>query len=399
MASVHLARVDDPDGFDGVVAIKTIHEHLAQHSEFVDMFLDEARLVSLLDHPNVCRVYDSGEQDGTYWLAMEYLIGEALDEVVEAVIARRHRDELRRLPYYAAAIAANACDGLHAAHELRDRDGTWLKVIHRDVSPQNLFLTYDGSVKIVDFGLAKAARRISQTTAGTVKGKLAYLAPETILRRPLDRRVDVWAMGVCLWEMLTLQRLFKRETDLETVMAVRDAPIPPPSKHAWWVPPEIDDIVLRALSRDPEQRYATARDMARDLRSFLIESRFIVDKSELARWMAEMFGQRRRYRLRLIEEAVGEPLFDDHVEAMSYTSPPVDAVRSTRPSAIPRLRASADDLAYQRPRRRRRWPAGLALAAAALIAAFTVWPVVQSKASGGPSVEPAATEIADAAGR
>lgn len=370
MATVYIARVEHPDGFGGVVALKTIHEHLAAHWELVDMFLDEANLASLIDHPNVCRVHDIGAQDGTYFLAMEYLLGESLADVIGALHRRRDAYLLEQLPYFAAAIIAQACDGLHAAHELRDRDGAWLGVVHRDVSPSNLFVGYDGRVKVVDFGLAKAARRLSQTRAGTVKGKLAYLAPESIRGATPDRRVDVWAAGVCLWELLTLERLFHRATDLETVVAVRDETPPPARSVAWWVPPQLDAIVLRALSRDPRQRFDTAQDMSRALRAFLFQSGVNVGSRDLAAWMADLFGEQRTHRLRTLEAALGEPLFEagDAAEPRADTSGPSLLGRDDETPVRPQLRIAPEDLAPEHRRRRRRGPGMLAWVAVILLA-------------------------------
>ena len=365
MAAVHLARVADPDGYGGVIALKTIHPHLAAHGEFIDMFLDEARIASTITHPNVCRVNDFGEQDGVYFLAMEYLVGEPLDEVIAALALTADRAQLELLPYHAAAIVMQLCEGLHAAHELRDRDGVWLRVVHRDVSPQNVFIGYDGNVKIVDFGLAKAARRITQTKIGTIKGKLAYVAPEMLKRAPIDRRVDVWAAGVCLWELLTGQRLFKRPTDIETLVAVREAPIPPPSTVAWWVPPALDAIVMQALERNPDHRYPSARHLGRDLGKLLVDQRCFVEREDLAGFMTNLFGEaRRQQHIALIEHAIGEPLFDD------TTEPAIDDELPSRPVvAVPKLRVAASDLEYRKPRKRGRWKGALALVAAAAIAA------------------------------
>lgn len=390
MASVHIARVEAPHGFGGVVALKTIHPHLAHHREFVDMFLDEARIASLIDHPHVCRVHDFGEERGVFYLAMEYLLGETLGDVIDRVHRRQDAYELEELPYYAAAVLAQALDGLHAAHELCDRDGAWLRVVHRDVSPQNLFVGYDGRVKVVDFGLAKAARRVSQTQVGTVKGKLAYLAPESIKGHVPDRRVDVWAAGVCLWEMLTLERLFHRPTDLETVVAVRDQAAPPARSVAWWVPPQLDAIVLRALARDPEERFATARDMARALRAFLIQSGSGMGSREIARWMTDLFEDRRERRLRVLEEVVGEPLFEDEPDSsgpnlVQRVSDGVDWAAQHEVvdphgeddegpdeelvmTRVAPLRVSVEDLAPQRRAAERRWPAVLAFLTLLIVA-------------------------------
>ena len=195
MASVYLARVRGPAGFNKWLAIKRIHPHLAKDPRFVEMFLDEARIAAAVHHPNVAHVFDLGDDAGERFLAMEYLHGEHLGTV--AVRAVRERGRLE--PELAARIIASAADGLHHAHEARDAEGRHLGLVHRDVSPQNIFVTYDGSVKLTDFGIAKAAGRLTHTQTGGTKGKVSYMAPEQALGHAVDRRTDVWALGVVLW--------------------------------------------------------------------------------------------------------------------------------------------------------------------------------------------------------
>ncbi|HEY8428104.1 MAG TPA: serine/threonine-protein kinase, partial [Sandaracinaceae bacterium] len=179
MATVYLARMELAAGLDRLVALKTIHPHLAREKAFIDMFLDEARIASLISHPNVCAVHDFGEVSGVYYLAMEHLIGEPLFDVINRLVDRF--DEVRDvLPYIAARVIADGCEGLQAAHTARGPDGRRLEIVHRDVSPQNLFVTYDGAVKVVDFGCAKAAQRIAHTSTGVMKGKVGYAAPEQL---------------------------------------------------------------------------------------------------------------------------------------------------------------------------------------------------------------------------
>lgn len=269
MATVYLARTEHTSGFEKLVALKVIHEHLAEDEAFVHMFLDEARIAAGIDHPNVCTVFDFGEQDGVHYLAMEFLLGEPIKRVLRAVARRKDREEIRQLPYYIARLIAEACEGLHAAHELHGPRGEPLHVVHRDVSPENIVVTYDGGVKIVDFGVAKAAERIHETKVAKIKGKFAYIAPEQLRNEGVDRRSDVWGLGVCLWEALTLRRLFRRDSDASTLSAVLFDDIPAPSAVSPWVPVELDAIVLRALTRDREGRYRTARAMGQDLRRFL----------------------------------------------------------------------------------------------------------------------------------
>ncbi|MBK7584896.1 MAG: serine/threonine protein kinase [Myxococcales bacterium] len=177
MASVHLARADGPGGFQKWVAIKRIHRHLAEDEQFIRMFLDEARIAARISHPNVAQVFDLGKQGDTYWIAMEYLHGEPMREIMRAV---EEGGAPTMGPQLAAKITADAAEGLHAAHELRDKDGKLLNLVHRDVTPHNLFLTYDGAVKVVDFGIAKVMGRLSIICVGTLKGKLAYMSFEQV---------------------------------------------------------------------------------------------------------------------------------------------------------------------------------------------------------------------------
>jgi eukaryotic-like serine/threonine-protein kinase len=308
MATVYLARIEGAAGFEKLVALKTIHKHLARESTFVEMFLDEARIASKINHPNVCTVFDFGAEDNTYYLAMEYLVGEPLIRIVNAIVSGRRTEDLGTLPYYAARIIADAAEGLHAAHELHAPDGSSLGIVHRDVSPQNLFITYDGAVKVVDFGCAKAIERVSQTDAGTLKGKVSYAAPEQIKTLPVDRRADVWSLGVCLWEALTLKQLFRRDTDIRTAMAVLEDPIPHASEGREWVPEELAAIVERALERDPEKRFPTARAFSRELRAFIARSGQPVEKAELADWLGRLVPEERAEHLRIVEQAQASPI-------------------------------------------------------------------------------------------
>jgi serine/threonine-protein kinase len=261
MATVYLARVTARAGFDRFVALKRIHPHLLKEPGFVEMFLDEARVASCIVHPNVCSVFDYEALGDRHYIAMEYLMGEPLSRVSHAMQERAGSASVERASYLVARIIADACEGLHAAHELRDSEGDSLKVVHRDVSPQNLFLTYDGAVKVVDFGLVRTAHCMHKTKTGIVKGKFAYLAPEALASKPLDRRADIWGLGVVLWELITQQRLFLRDSEADTVLAVATQSIEPPSVVRPGVPAALDKIVLKTLARDPAARYATAREL------------------------------------------------------------------------------------------------------------------------------------------
>lgn len=303
MASVYLARADGASGFEKLVALKRIHRHLAKEQGYIDMFLDEARIASRITHPNVCSVFDFGEADGEYYIAMEYLVGESLSRLCGRVAKDRERRRHPTLPLRMARIIADACEGLHAAHELKDASGELLHVVHRDVSPRNLFVTYDGAVQVVDFGIASARHRLHHTSTGQVKGTFAYMAPEQLAAKTIDRRVDIWALGVTLWEMLALRRLFRRDTTANTIHSVLYDKIVPPSEYRSNVPKPLDEIVIKALAHDPEERWQTAREMGRALRQFLGTRPDVVGPAELSEWMAEIFPQGEARQSQLMEIA------------------------------------------------------------------------------------------------
>ncbi len=313
MASVYLARAEGAPGFQKLVALKRIHAHLADEKEYVEMFLDEARIASRITHANVCSVFDFGEADGEYFIAMEYLVGESLSRVHRRVVANADQRTSTLLPARMARVIAQACEGLHAAHELTDADGESLHVVHRDVSAENLFVTYDGATQVVDFGIAHASQRVHQTEAGQVKGTFPYMAPEQMTAAVVDRRVDVWALGAVLWELLTLRRLFLRDTDVNTMYAVLSGEIRPPSHHRSDVPPELDAIVLKALQRSPDERWQTAREMGKALQRFLANQEDLVGPAEIADWMAELFpaGESRKRQLMEIARTSDAPIDSD----------------------------------------------------------------------------------------
>jgi serine/threonine protein kinase len=311
MATVYLARARGPGGFDRPLALKRIHPHLAKKREYAEMFLDEARLAARITHPNVCSVFDFGQVDGTYFMAMEYLVGQPLSSLLRAGARRPELVTSPRWQALAAKIIADACEGLHAAHELKNEAGKPMGVVHRDVSPHNIFVTYDGAVKVVDFGVAKAEGRLQQTTPGALKGKFAYMSPEQIRGKDIDRRLDVWALGVCLWELLAAKRLFGKRSEGEMLQAVVHEELAPPSRAREGVPDALDRIVMRALERDVEKRYPTARALGRDLNAFVASSGVSASLPDLAELMDELFQAERERKLDVVAsvlEASAEPV-------------------------------------------------------------------------------------------
>jgi serine/threonine protein kinase len=265
MATVYAGRRVGEGPGPEVVAIKMIREELARDAEFVTMFMDEAKIVLRLRHPNVAAYYELGHEGRHLYLVMELLLGQSLWSVWEACRSRKVR-----LRYaHVAWICARVAEGLHHAHELSDDQGRPLGIVHRDVNPSNVFVTYDGEVKVIDFGLAKAAHRASRTAAGVVKGKAAYMSPEQAVGAPVDRRTDIFALGIVLWELGCDRRLFKYADDVESLRRVDAAHVPDATRLVADFPPELWAVARKALARDREKRYPSAAAMAQDLDAFV----------------------------------------------------------------------------------------------------------------------------------
>ena len=287
MGEVWLARQSGPAGFDRFIAVKRLLPNLAENNEFVQMFLDEARLAARLTHPNICQVYEFGREGGSYYLAMEYMHGESLSSMLERSI--KERKPLTQP--MVALIIQQALEGLHFAHEAKDEHGRPLNLVHRDISPSNIFVTYDGQVKLLDFGIAKAAHRITQTVAGSIKGKFGYIAPEVYKGMTIDRRVDLFAMGVVLWEMLTRRRLYKRAAEYEILRAIVEEEPPDPRSLDSSITPELAETALKALAKLPGERYQTALEMRRAVSVYLRSLRDEMDAQALAEIMVQLYGQ------------------------------------------------------------------------------------------------------------
>ena len=281
MAEIYLARQEGMAGFAREVVIKRIHEHLNNDPEFVSMFLDEARLVAKLSHPNIVSVHEFGKEEGAHYLVMEYVDGEA----VSAAIKRSHGLE----PVHAFRIIAEVCAGLDYAHSLADEEGNSLHIVHRDVSPQNVLLGYDGAVKIIDFGVAKASTQSHETQVGSFKGKYAYMSPEQARGKSADRRSDVHSVGIVLWEMLTGKSLFHRESVFHTMEAV--VSMDPPSVHEKHpeLSPRIDDIIAKAIAKSPDERYQNCGDLQVDIEEYAAEQGLLSSSLALSRYVRTLF--------------------------------------------------------------------------------------------------------------
>ena len=290
MAEVFLAKTFGVQGFERLVAVKRILSSMADDQSFIEMFVDEAKIVGHLSHANIAGIYELGKVGNAHYIAMEYVWGKDLLQVMN-----RHRLFGQRIPPQRAAfIAAKMCDALDYAHNKRDARGRPLELIHRDVSPQNVLVSFDGNVKIIDFGIAKAQSRTTKTVAGFVKGKFGYMSPEQVRGKKLDPRSDIFAVGICLYEMLTCDRLFVGESDFETMDMIRAAKIPPLSSVIPDVPRELDAIVMRALSREPQDRFQTAGELSHALMGWLMTQRPPYTMARLAEWMQTAFEDEMR---------------------------------------------------------------------------------------------------------
>ncbi|MEI9939765.1 MAG: serine/threonine-protein kinase [Pseudomonadota bacterium] len=301
MATVWVARERaQASKDDRLVAVKVMLTELADENEFIKMFLDEVRLVRSIRHPNVVDVYDVGEHDGMMWMAMEWVEGESLHTVIAEAGKRRAIP-----PELAVRIIADAAAGLHAAHELRDVDGSPRGVVHRDISPHNILIGTNGTVKLVDFGVAKAVGRISEATrAGQLKGKFGYMSPEQALGKGVDRRSDIFSLGIVLFELTTSRRLFRGEHDIETLRLVISGAIPKPTQIDAKYPPELERIVLKALERNVSSRYQTAAEFEHDLRAYLKSERLIVPQSGVAGILKRVLGERIEQRRKAVRGAL-----------------------------------------------------------------------------------------------
>jgi len=284
MAEVFRAKREGVEGFEKVVAVKRILPHLSSNKDFVDMFIEEAKMVASLSHPNIAHIFDLGKIDDSYYIAMEFIEGRDLGTILTRA---RNRGTLLGVDL-AALIAAKVGAALEYAHRHRDVAGNELRIVHRDVSPQNILVSTEGEVKLVDFGIARAATKASHTDSGSLRGKLLYMSPEQAWGKSLDNRSDIFSLGGVFFEALTGHPLFSGNSEMSILERVRDARFLTPSSLNPAVPIELEAIVTRALQRDPEARYQNAAEMLTDLDTYL-RRRPAVGPNELARFVARLF--------------------------------------------------------------------------------------------------------------
>ncbi len=301
MAEVFKANSTSMQGFQKLVAIKRILPNLTQNERFVRMFLDEAKVSLHLNHTNCVHVFDLGIADGSYFIVMEFVDGTNLKKLIEFL----HRHDHSMPVEQAVFVAIEVCKGLTHAHEMHDQQGNSLDIVHRDISPPNVLLSKAGEIKITDFGLAKAKSQAEATDPGVVKGKFGYLSPEAAHGEEVDARTDIFAVGILLWEMLAGERLFLGESDYDTLQLVRAAKIPDIRRHRPDVPDALNRILLRALTRDVDQRYATAQALGEDLADFLFSYGRRVTSYDLADLVDQFRDKRPRRRQTAHDEAIG----------------------------------------------------------------------------------------------
>jgi serine/threonine-protein kinase len=345
MAHVLLARTTGIGGFERYVVVKRILSEHAKDERFVRMFLDEARFAAMLHHGNIVQVHEVGEDAGTIFFAMEYVHGEDVRRLLTELTRRREKTPLEHV----ITIVSATADALHHAHEQLGPDGKPLGLVHRDVTPANIIVGYDGIVKVVDFGIAKAAIRSSETQAGMLKGKVAYMAPEQCIGQEVDRRSDVFALGVVLYELACVRRLFKGDNDFLTMTAIVQGKIPPPSQSRTDLPKGLEHIIMKALSKRPEDRYQTAAEMGVALEQFANAVGLRMSTKSLAAFMKQKFGTRPEPWLVENAEAEISLNVDFDGEAKGLVAMPASAAEAL---AIPQAIASTPSAPIMRARKK-----------------------------------------------
>ncbi|HEU0033794.1 MAG TPA: protein kinase [Kofleriaceae bacterium] len=327
MAEVFRAKAFGVEGFERLVAVKRILPNIAEDKEFIRMFIEEAKLSVQLNHANIAQIFDLGVVDGSYYIALEHVHGRDLRGIFD-----RCRQVGEPMPVAQACfIAMKLCEGLDYAHNKRDQAGRELHLVHRDVSPQNVLVSFEGEVKIIDFGIAKAAGKGSKTQAGILKGKFGYMSPEQVRGLPVDRRSDVFSCGIVLYELLTGERLFVGESDFSTLEKVRNVEILPPSTYNRRIPDELERIVLKALSKDVDDRYQNAIDLHDELQAFVYTAGEFYSRKDLAGWMKKTFGKEIEDETAKLESyrQLKPPPMNEPPRTVTGSRPPVGAAAAS----------------------------------------------------------------------
>jgi serine/threonine protein kinase len=285
MAEIFLARQEGLEGFEKTICIKRIRPHLSSQPNFVRMFLNEAKLAAQLNHPNIVQIYDLGRINDSYFIAMEYISGRDMSRI----IPKAEKAEIPFPMIYALKIASNCCEGLYYAHTKTDAYGNPLHVVHRDVTPENVLVGFNGTVKIVDFGIAKASTQLEQTRAGEIKGKLSYMSPEQAMGQQLDHRSDIFSLGAVMYEWITGYKLFTGENEMAILKSIIDGKIYPPSYFKEDVPEAVERILMKALDKDREARYQSAWEMQFDIDTFVAGSHFSPSNIHMSNFLKQIF--------------------------------------------------------------------------------------------------------------
>jgi serine/threonine protein kinase len=332
MAEVFKAKSFGVEGFEKMLAIKRILPNIAEDEEFITMFIDEAKIAVQLNHANIAQIYDLGKIDDSFFIALEYISGKDLRTIWD-----RHKKRGLLLPIpMSVYIMSRVCEGLDYAHRKKDAGGRDLNIVHRDVSPQNCLISYEGEVKVIDFGIAKAANKASKTQAGILKGKFGYMSPEQVRGLPLDRRSDIFSTGIILYELLTGERLFVGESDFSTLEKVRNVEILPPSTYNRKIPDTLEKIVLKALSKDPDDRYQSAYDLQEELQRFLILNKTNFARKDLANYMKRAFKadiERAAKRQAAYQNAVPEDAVESTASGQTAPGMPPKSASPPKPAA------------------------------------------------------------------
>ncbi|HEX8112268.1 MAG TPA: serine/threonine-protein kinase, partial [Kofleriaceae bacterium] len=321
MAEVFKAKSYGVEGFEKIIAIKRILPTMGEDRDFIKMFIDEAKIAGQLAHANICQIFELGRIDGSHFIAMEYIWGKDLLQ-----IQNRLRKIKQPMPIpMACFVIAKVLEGLDYAHRKRDPLGRPLEIVHRDCSPQNVLVSYEGEVKVIDFGIAKATSRNSRTMAGVLKGKFGYMSPEQVRGLPLDRRSDLFALGTMLYECLTSDRLFQGETDFSTLEKVRNVDVRPPREINPNIPPAVEAVIMKALAKDVEERYQWCSEMLADLQAFLMSQDAVFTAKSLSSWLKDVFaGEIDRERQQLEQyKRVGR---DGLIDGMPAAEAKIDVV-------------------------------------------------------------------------